>query len=332
MKMQFQKHDQFFVNPERPEPGLTATSASFLAALASQETNRLEQIVKSSTFYDVYIELLSGSAQPRLVQKGKDEAFLNELPATAARIGELRGFMAYVHEAVKERDRRVAYLANLSFEDWLELPENGQKKALVNAKSEMKRPEAPKKVEEVDTDWAKTQLSVKDLAHFLLLEAKASTLGVYIHPEGVLSEAKDDLAQKAVKPVGSTGSGRETTIQTYRPSVAPERVYDNYNRLQQSHRTWEAELNTLKAKIEIMAKNENLERNRRYREQLLDYEKELSAFQVQADRHNSLVKQIQTEYSDWILQQTEVLRNLKIVVPHELQSTYDYLAGLGRGQ
>lgn len=330
MTTEFKKHDQFFVNPERPEAGLTATSASFLAALASQEVNRLEQIVKSSTFYDVYMELLSGSAKPLLVQKGKDEGFLNELLATACRIGELRGFMAYVHEAVKERDRRADYVENLSFDDWLELPENRQKKDLVNAKPAMPRPEAPQKVHEVDTDWAKTQLSVKDLAHFLLLEAKASTLGVYIHPNGVLSQAKDDLAQKAVKPVGSTGTGRETTIQTYRPSVAPERVYENYNRLQQSHRAWEAELNTLKAKIEIMAKNENLERNRRYREKLLDYERQLSAFQVEADRHNSQVKQIQMDYSDWVLKQTEVVRNLKIVVPHELQSTYDYLAGLGR--
>lgn len=106
MTEEFKKHDQFFVNPERPEPGLTATSASFLAALASQEVNRLEEIVKSSTFYDVYMELLSGTAEPRLVQKGKDQAFLESLLPTAARIGELRGFIAYVHEAVKERDER----------------------------------------------------------------------------------------------------------------------------------------------------------------------------------------------------------------------------------
>ena len=26
MTEEFKKHDQFFVNPERPEPGLTATS------------------------------------------------------------------------------------------------------------------------------------------------------------------------------------------------------------------------------------------------------------------------------------------------------------------
>lgn len=108
MTEEFKKHDQFFVNPERPEPGLTATSASFLAALASQEVNRLEEIVKSSTFYDVYMELLSGTAEPRLVQKGKDQAFLEfeSLLPTATRIGELRGFIAYVHEAVNERDER----------------------------------------------------------------------------------------------------------------------------------------------------------------------------------------------------------------------------------
>ena len=116
--------DQFFVNPANPEPGLTATSASFLAALASQEVKRLEAVVEGSTFYDTHIELLSGSTQPRLVQKGKDKAFLEELSAVALRIGELRGFMAYVHEAVKERDRRLDWLGSLSFYDWLRLPEN----------------------------------------------------------------------------------------------------------------------------------------------------------------------------------------------------------------
>lgn len=41
------------------------------------------------------MELLSGVAEPRLVQKGKDQEFLESLLPTAARIGELRGFIAY---------------------------------------------------------------------------------------------------------------------------------------------------------------------------------------------------------------------------------------------
>lgn len=329
MKMQYKKLDQFFVKPDQPEPGLTATSASFLAGLASQEVNRLEEIVKSSTFYDVYLQLLSGS-DSRLVQKGKDEAFLNELHAIMTRIGELRGFMAYVHEAVKEREARAQYLEDLDFADWLLLPENCDKRKEVNAEPAKKRPERPEKEPEVDAEWAKTQLCVKELAHFLLLEAKAATMGVYIHPEGVLALAKDDVARISVKPVTSKGTGQETMIESYVASVAPETVYDNYNRWQQSHRTWEAELNRLKAKIEIMAKNENLERNRRHREKLLEYERELSAFQVEVDRHTGIVRQIQTEFTEWLINETEAVRSLKIVVPHELQATYDYLASLGR--
>lgn len=205
MTEDFKKHDQFFVNPERPEPGLTATSASFLAALASQEVNRLEEIVKSSTFYDVYMELLSGVAEPRLVQKGKDQEFLESLLPTAARIGELRGFIAYVHEAVKERDERTEYLEHLSFEDWLKLPENKPRKDEIDAKPKVERPSAPEKPDPVDTEWAKTRLSIRDLAHYLLLEAKASTLGIYIHPDGVLANAKDDLAKKSVRPLGDGG-------------------------------------------------------------------------------------------------------------------------------
>ena len=60
-------------------------------------------------------------------------------------------------------------------------------------------------------------------------------------------------------------------------------------------------------------------RNRKYREEQLEYQKQLSAYQVEWDRKNSRTKEIETEYSDWILNQTEAVRNLKIVIPHELQ-------------
>ena len=40
MTEDFKKHDQFFVNPERPEPGLTARGAAVVAALASPAVDR----------------------------------------------------------------------------------------------------------------------------------------------------------------------------------------------------------------------------------------------------------------------------------------------------
>jgi hypothetical protein len=63
----------------------------------------------------------------------------------------------------------------------------------------VERPSAPEKPDPVDTEWAKTRLSIRDLAHYLLLEAKASTLGIYIHPDGVLANAKDDQGQPCTK-------------------------------------------------------------------------------------------------------------------------------------
>ena len=320
--------EQFFVNPANPEPGLTATSASFLAALASQEVKRLEAVVEGSTFYDTHIELLSGSAEPRLVQKGKDKAFLEELSAAALRIGELRGFIAYVHEAVKERDRRLKWLGALSFYDWLQLAEN---KAALDARAErekLERPQPPEAPKPAGADWAKTRLSVRELGHYLLLEATAATLGVYVHPDGAVANAKDDLAAKTVKPVDSDGSGRELTIRTYSPSVEPDLVYAKYNEMQQMHRTREAELNRLKAKLEIMAKNETLERNRRYREALVEHQKALAAYQVQVAHNTAEEKKLETAYADWLLRETDAVRNLKIVVPPEFTEVYQYLSSL----
>ncbi len=324
------KCDQFFVNPERPEPGITAVSASFLAGLASQEVNRLEAEVKSSVFYDTFLELLTGSDQPRLIAKGKDEAFLKELLPIAERIGALRGFMAYVHEAVIEKQRRVEYLDRFDFEDWLRLPENSEKRAVRESLHEPKEPREPMSPIDATLDWAKSRLSVKDLAHYLLLEAKASTLGVYIHPEGVLANAKDNLADHVARPVEASVDGSNTTIRTFKPSAEPGLVYESYNRWQQAQRSWEAEVNTLKAKLDILIKNENLERTRRYREALNEYEKALKNYKAEVDRIGVEERKLQTEYRDWLVFQHEAVRQLKIVIPHELQSVYDYLASLGK--
>lgn len=326
----FIKSEQYFVNPAHPEPGLTATSASFLAGLASQEVNRLEAEVKASVFYDTFLELLSGNDQPRLIAKGKDEAFLKEVLPVAEKIGALRGFMAYVHEAIKEKERRTNYLDGLDYSDWLKLPENSARRAELEAIKEPARPEEPAKPETVTLEWAKSQLSVKDLAHYLLLEAKASTLGVYIHPDGVLAHAKDELADRIARPVKAAVAGSDTTIFSYKSSADPDLVYDSYNRWQQAHRTWEAEVNSIKAKLDIIMKNESLERTRRYREALNEYDKAVRNYKAEVDRVMAEELKLQTEYADWLVREHEAVRQLKIIVPHELQSVYDYLALLGK--
>ncbi len=361
------KYEQYFVNPAHPEPGITSTSASFLAGLASQEVNRLEAQVKASVFYDTFLELLSGSDHPRLIAKGKDEAFLKEVLPVAEKIGGLRGFMAYVHEAVKEKERRTNYLDELDYSDWLELPENSARRAERAAIKDPTRPTEPAKPAEVTKEWAKSQLSVKDLAHYLLLEAKASTLGVYIHPAGeraqasealdreedffiypealeranrqahakggragVLAHAKDELANRIARPIKAAVDGGDTTIYSYKPSADPGLVYDSYNCWQQAHRAWEAEVNTIKAKLGILMKNESLERTRRYREALNEYDKALKNYQAEVDRVMAEEKKLQTEYADWLVREHEAVRQLKIIVPHEMQAVYDYLASLGK--
>lgn len=333
MAEKFSKFNQYFVAPGKKERGLTATSASFLAGLASQEVNRLEKLIQSAVYYDAYLEPLTGDTGPRLVQKGKDEAFLEELLPAAKQIGELRGFMAYVHEAVKEKVRQTRHLDSMTFEDWLDLPENKAKKEeLEKAEKDLKAPEAPEQEPPADLEWAKAQLSVKELAHYLLMEAEASTLGIYIHPDGVLAKAKDDLSEKAVRPIEQAGydSADTVTIRSYKPSLDPEKAYQNYHRLQNTQRLWESEVNALKAKLEILVKNESLARNRAYREALAEYEKKLADHRLQIEKNENRKKALQTEYADWLLAEHEAVRNLKIIVPKELQEVYERLSSLGK--
>lgn len=321
MAEEFIKYMQYFAKPERKEKGLTATSASFLAGLASQEVNRLEKIIKSASYYDAYLEPLAGGSGAKLVQKGKDDAFLKKLLPTAKEIGELRGFIAYVHEAVREKERQTQHIESMNFERWLELPGQQKVKEELEAGKKLKKPDVP---EEADADWAKHQLSVKELAHYLLLEARASTLGVYIHPDGVLAKAKDSLSEKTVRPIEAAEWDDATAaiIRSFKPSATPDAVYANYNALQAAHRRWEAELNGLKAKLDILAKNENLRRNREYREKLSEHRMKTQELETRR-------KTIEAEYADWLIAEHEAVRNLKIIIPNELQPVYDRLAALG---
>ncbi|HAW45114.1 MAG TPA: hypothetical protein DCW60_02020, partial [Sutterella sp.] len=223
----FQKFDQYFVDPQRPEQGLTATSASFLAGLASQECKRLKKIVEGATFYDIHLQIMLDD-KSRLMHKGKDATYLEGLPEVVRRIGELTAFIAYTHEAIKEKERRTEYVDGLMFEDWLELPENKEKKTFSEEKIE--KPVAPQKADAVDTDWAKARLSVKELTEYLMNEAHAATIGEFVHPKGALAIAKDALAEKIVNPIQANEDGTETTIKAFVPSVDPDLFYRSYNR------------------------------------------------------------------------------------------------------
>lgn len=322
------KNDRYFVDPLRPEKGLTSSSASFLAGLAAQEAQRLESTVDGAVFFDTTTELLAGDRSPRLTSKGKDEAYLTSLSATLNRIGELNGFIAYVHEAVREKEMRTAFLDSFSFDDWLNRSENSALRDKRKDHLKLKEPEKPVKKPDVGLDWAKSQLNLKELTRYLLLEAKASALGRRIHPDGVLADAKNVLSEKLVRPVKAYSVGRETTIEHYEPSVEPEKVFAQYNRWQSQHRAWEAELNTLKNKMQIMMKNENLQRNRDYRQKLADYDTAATAYQMAFSKNISEEKQWESLYADWLISEHDAVRNLKIVVPHELQPVYDYLSSL----
>lgn len=165
---------------------------------------------------------------------------------------------------------------------------------------------------------------MKELAHYLLLEAHASTLGVYIHPNGVLAKAKDDLSDKTVRPIETSADwdASAAVIRNFKPSATPDAVYTNYNSLQAAHRHWKAELNGLKSKIDILAKNENLRRNREYREKLSEHRMKTQELETRR-------KTLETEYADWLTIEHEAVRNLKIIVPNEFQLVYDRLAALG---
>lgn len=280
--------------------GLTSTSANYLANLAKEQSKVITQKLNSIRFINKTVELINGSEAKWLTRGWSSVASLDK---DLKQLSNMMAFCAWVREAIKEKDALTSEIAQMTLEEYT---------ALVN-KSMPVRPTISSTVETKDII---KEMSIKERNEYYTLEAFASTFGQYIHPEGTISCAREELLRRLEEPNEVSGSGRDLVIYGYTNSLPLNEVEHCFVSLQNQYREYERRLNAIKASIKEEVNKRNLKINRDYAMFLQEY--------------NSAISELTQEMSIYVQEQTKEIANLKIVIPDKLRDTYEYLNSLGK--
>lgn len=162
----------------------------------------------------------------------------------------------------------------------------------------------------VDEKWGREQLSIKELAEFLSVEAEAAAVGKYIHNQGIVNRWRND---SSLPPTVFQEINEETVPVRVQIDVDNKQNINNlFYELQRKHREAESRVNYYKSKIKDLVAQENQRRQQsntnlqqRYQSRYKDFTNELRV--------------LESEFKNKQLQETQKISALKIVVPNDLQ-------------
>ena len=283
--------------------GITSTSANTLANWAKNEAFAATIELASLTFVNTRIELINGE-NPKTVGIGaKDTARVGTL---IEKIAQLNSFSAWMREGIKAKEKLLRELDNLDVEKYAEL-------------KGIELPEEPDYPSRVGTEDILDEMDVKKRNNYLRLEAFAAAYGKYVHSTsdstGAIARARNELAEKIIRPTKVEGSGRDCVLYSYSPSAPMDEVEAMFNALQETQRSYEQQLNAIKYSIESEVNKRNAKAHGEYNQALATFHGEMKA--------------LGEALNEYKIKERERIGRLKIVVPNELKETYEYLNSLG---
>ena len=279
------------------EVGLTSTSANYICNLAKESYEKLESKLNATSFLEEYITIIGARAETRVSLASKE--LLNTAPVMLKEIYNLKSLIAWLREAIKEKEN--LFKANKLFEsaEYTTLMAN--------------RPVRKDYLTEQDVieSW-----TVKEQEEYLSLETKCAVIGKYIHPNGPLSRAKKDLSFRISHPIVTECSGRDTIVRRYQAVTTEDEVDALFFSLQNKHRELQAQLNGIKHKIEVALREDMQKKDEEYKLELEAFNAKVAELR-EADKLTRIAKDKEIEA-------------LKIIIPNDLKATYDALTKLGK--
>lgn len=270
--------------------GLTSTSANHIADVAKEHYESLEEELAAINFVEEAISVV-GSVDKTVSVLGTPDV-LDKINAYLAEIAELKALIAWVREAIKQKEDFGKTLGHYMSDEYMNL----------------EQPERPRTrtQEEILAGW-----DVKDRERYLTLEAECAVIGKFIHPKGAYAKARERLFKKMVTPIQTNENGRDTIITYYTPVVTKESVENKFFELQKKHRAAQAELNGLKARLK---KEETEEKDKLSRE----YMAALEVYKTEKERLAETDKL-------YVEEERKKIESLKIVIPAHHRALYEKL-------
>lgn len=289
------------------EEGMTSTSAQHVSAMANVMVQDIKQHIMGLRLYEKSIRVI-GDAEVTV------ETVNNTLPEIAEsvkRICKANALIAWLREAVKEREQAQKYVSDMSLDDWM-------KKQGIEKPSVPQPPQMPRINFQDYNTILDTGLTVKEYNRFVELNSALAVYGEMIHEKGLLTRQKSELARIMQNPTEVKESGRDTIITTYKVSPHMTDIDDLYTELQSEYRKLQAEKNGIEAKFSNLAMDYQTRKMDEWKSAKTQYDRDLQ-------KVNSELVGIQTQMNDWKKQRLEELAALKIIIPDALKPLYKEL-------
>lgn len=291
--------------------GLTSTSANHIANLAKEANREHQNYLASIQFYSERIGII-GTPERVLAQEGVNLEGLSKIKTAIESIAENNALIAFIREAIKEKER-------------LEKEAKSWKNEVAREALELRRKEnvAPSKPVPVTEEDMFARLSIGQVEHYLTLEAQCSVIGKYIHEGGALSNARIDAMQKVTHPRTVKENGRDTIVTEYELTVSTDNIDSVYFDFQALHRSYQSELNGMKKAMIDDAQAINLKMDEDYRFARTQY----LHVNAELDREEQKIEMDEREKRQELLREVQ---NLKIVIPNRLKGAYTALMKSGK--
>jgi len=279
------------------EKGLTSTSANYLANVGQEALAGYKATLDNLRWYNETMILLSSGKEVPMVNGNTPT--LEEIKIIINEMSKINAFCAWIREAIKAKEVLEGEFPD--FDEW---------------KADKETVSAPARPQSFSTADVIAEFDIKKLNEYLTLEAYAATLGKLIHQGGSISTARTRLHSIMETPNSVEKMDNDVVITRYTPILKAEEVDDWYMQLQNKYREVERQLNQIKYQIKEEVAKRNLAAQTQYNTELRKY--------------NSEQEQLFAEYRT----EKEAYRNevskLKIVVPLQLETTFNYLQSLGK--
>ncbi len=279
--------------------GITSTSANHLANIAKERIQDLEAELANIELYSTTVELING--ERKTLRMGYDK--IERLNMLIEEIARMYSFNAWVREAIRVKEQLMDKVSQMTINDYCDI-------------KGISYPEYPQSIEVPTRETILNGMSIKERNEYFTLEAYAATYGKHIHRDGDVSKARVKLMHITKEPAVIMGQGTDAMIYNYEPTVTTGDMDRVFFDLQSRYRNYEARLNSIKAEIEDTIKQRTVEA--RNQEALAQ------------SQYDAQVKQLNIEFSKYVVEQRNAIAKLKIVLPDRLRPIYDELNKLGK--
>lgn len=289
--------------------GLTSTSANYYANVAQEMIQAATERLNSVKFYQISVASIGGG-EKQLMTVGQTS--LDFIKDDLEKSAEMNSFCAWVREAIKKKEELISCTTAYSIEKWarennVEIPEQPQ------------YPDSPIKADEKEVmdSWDANKRN-----KYLRLEAFASTYGKYIHPKGAFSKARKEVHAAENCPIYKEGSGRDLILYYQDPTIEVEKVDNMFMSLQDTYRSYEKELNALKAELKE-------EVNKLSNTQEQEYREKMAEFKAKYDKYTSELGELRSRFNSWKTSEMERISKLKIALPKNLLDIFEEIRRQG---